>query len=141
MSDIELNVGDQTFTASLLPNDAPKSVDQFKKLLPLEETVKHVRWSGYAIYIEDPGDDDLDMTDLPRENFYVYPSRGDILLYPGYESTQEILIACGSTAFASPAGDLAGNHIATIDASREELSKLEVDVLENGTKDIKIRNS
>lgn len=139
MSEIELDIGDRTFTASLLPGDAPESVEQFKRLLPLETTVKHVRWSGYAIFVENPGGDDLDMTDLPRENFCVYPSRGDVLLYPGYESPSEILIACGSTGFRSPAGELAGNHVASIDASREELSELEVDVLENGAKDITIR--
>jgi hypothetical protein len=141
MSDIELEIGDRTVTATLLPEEAPESVAQFERLLPLEDTVKHVRWSGYAIFVEDPGGEDVDLTELPRENNFVYPSRGDILLYPGYESVPEILIACGSTAFASPAGELAGNHVATIDASRETLADLEVDVLENGTKDVTIRTA
>jgi len=141
MPDIEFDIGDRTFAASLLPGDAPESVDLLERLLPLETTVKHVRWSGYAIYVEDPGGGDVEMTDLPRENFCVAPSRGDVLLYPGYESPPEILIACGSTVFRSPAGELAGNHVASLDASREELADLEVDVLENGTKEIVIREA
>jgi hypothetical protein len=141
MPEIELEIGDRTFTASLLPDEAPESVERLEGLLPLETTVTHVRWSGYAIFVEDPGGDDVDLTDLPRENAFVSPSRGDVLLYPGYENVPELLIACGSTSFASPVGELAGNHVATIDASREELSEVEVDVLENGTKPITIREA
>jgi hypothetical protein len=136
---VTIAIGDQSFEATLLDDEAPASVEQFLDLLPLETTVKHVRWSGYAVFVEDFGDDPPDMTHLPRENFCVYPSCGDVLLYPGYESTPEILIACGSTGFRSPAGELAGNHIAVVDESRETLSELEVDVLENGTKEITIR--
>jgi len=141
MSELELEIGDRTFTASLLRDEAPESVERLESLLPLEDTVKHVRWSGYAIFVEDPGGADADLTDLPRENAFVCPSRGDVLLYPGYESVPELLVACGSTSFASPVGDLAGNHVATIDASRTELSDLEVDVLENGTKEITVREA
>jgi hypothetical protein len=141
MSEIELEIGDRTFTASLLRDEAPESVERVERLLPLETTVKHVRWSGYAVFVEDPGGDDVDLTDLPRENAFVHPSRGDVLLYPGYENVPELLVACGSTAFASPVGELAGNHVATIDASRSALSDLEVDVLENGAREITIREA
>lgn len=141
MPELDIEIGDRTFTATLLPEEAPESVDALRQLLPLEETVKHVRWSGYAIYVENPGGDATDLTGLPRENFCIHPSRSDVLLYPGYESTSEILIACGSTSFRSPAGELAGNHVASLDASRTELSDLEVDVLENGTQEISIREA
>jgi hypothetical protein len=141
MSDITLEVGDHTFEATLLPEEAPESVERFRELLPLETTVKHVRWSGHSIFVEEFGEDAPDMTDLPRENHCVYPSRGDILLYPGYENVPEILIACGSTAFRSPAGELAGNHVGIVEDAREELAALEVDVLENGSKPIAIREA
>lgn len=139
MTEIEIQIGERTLEAELLPDEAPASVEQFRDLFPLETTVKHVRWSGYAVFVEEFGPDAPDMTHLPRENFCVYPSRGDVLLYPGYESTPEVLIACGSTGFRSPAGELAGNHVAVIDESREELAALEVDILENGSQDIAIR--
>ena len=141
MPDVTLEVGDWTFEATLLPEEAPESVAQFLDLLPLETTVKHVRWSGYAVFVEEFGEDVEDMTDLPRENHRVYPSRGDVLLYPGYENVPEILIACGSTAFRSPAGELAGNHVAIIEDAREELAALEVDVLETGSTGITIREA
>jgi hypothetical protein len=141
MPDVTLEIDDWTFEAALLPDEAPESVAQFRDLLPLETTVKHVRWSGYAVFVEEFGEDAPDMTGLPRENHRVYPSRGDVLLYPGYENVPEILIACGSTAFRSPAGELAGNHVAIIEDAREELAALEVDVLENGSKEITIREA
>jgi hypothetical protein len=141
MSDIVLDIEDRTFEATLLPDEAPASVERFRELLPLETTVKHVRWSGYAVFVEEFGEGAPELTDLPRENHRVYPSRGDILLYPGYENVPEILLACGSTAFRSPAGELAGNHIAIVEDAREELSALEVDVLENGSKPITIREA
>jgi hypothetical protein len=47
------------------------------------------------------------------------------LLYPGYRSDQEILLPCSPTYFESPASELAGNHVATIDASRERLREIE----------------
>ena len=141
MPDVTLEVGDWSFEATLLPDEAPESVAQFLDLLRLETTVKHVRWSGYAVIVEEFGEDAPDMTSLPRENHRVYPSRGDVLLYPGYENVPEILIACGSTAFRSPAGELAGNHVAIIEDAREELAALEVDVLENGSKEITIREA
>jgi hypothetical protein len=141
MTDLILEVGEWTFEATLLPDEAPESVEQFLDLLPLETTVKHVRWSGYAVFVEEFGEDITDMTHLPRENHCVYPSRGDVLLYPGYENVPEILIACGSTAFRSPAGELSGNHVAIIEDAREELAALEVDVLENGSTGITIREA
>ncbi len=141
MSEITIAIGDASFDAELLTEEAPDSVEQLTDLLPLETTVKHVRWSGYAVFVEDFGPDTPDMTHLPRENFCVYPSRGDVLLYPGYESAPEILVACGSTGFRSPAGELAGNHVAIIDGSREALADLEIDILENGVKDITIQET
>ena len=141
MPDVTLEVGDWTFDATLLPDEAPESVERFLDLLPLETTVKHVRWSGYAVFVEEFGEGSPDLTDLPRENHRVYPSRGDVLLYPGYENVPEILLACGSTAFRSPAGELAGNHIAIVEDARSELAALEVDVLENGSKPITIREA
>jgi hypothetical protein len=141
MSDVTLAVGDRSFGATLLPDEAPESVEQFVDLLPLETTVKHVRWSGYSVFVEEFGPDAPDLTHLPRENHTVYPSRGDVLLYPGYENVPEILVACGPTAFRSPAGELAGNHVAVIEDAREELAALEVDVLENGSKPITIREA
>lgn len=77
--------------------------------------------------------DEIDFPEIPRENHTVYPSRGDILLYPGYRNDQETLIGSGPTYLKSPAGELAGNHIATIDAPASTLKDLEDRTLHEGS--------
>lgn len=136
MSKIELEFEDETLTGELLEDEAPKSTAVMREFLPHDSEVMHVRWSGHATWINI---DEIDLPEVPRENHTVYPSRGDILFYPGYRNEQEILIACGSTCFKSPAGELAGNHVATLDVSDEKLVELEQDTLENGVKDVTVR--
>jgi hypothetical protein len=136
MSKIKLEFEDETFIGELLEDEAPESIAVMRDFLPHESEVMHVRWSGHATWINI---DEIDLPEVPRENHTVYPSRGDILFYPGYRNEQEILIACGSTCFKSPAGELAGNHVATLDVSDEKLARLEQDTLENGMKDVTVR--
>lgn len=76
---------------------------------------------------------------MSRENHTTYPSRGDVLLYPGYRNEQEILIPCGPTRFGSPAGELAGNHVATIDAPAATLKELEERTLQEGAFDVTLQ--
>lgn len=136
MTQLAFDVDGTVYTADLLETEAPESVAALRRLLPLESDLLHVRWSGYATWVNI---DDYELPELPRENHTVYPSRGDVLLYPGYRNDQEILIACGPTCFKSPAGEIAGNHVATLDASRAELAALEEATLESGAQPITIR--
>ena len=138
MARLELDVDGDTLVAELLDDEAPRSVEALRGFLPHTSTLMHVRWSGYATWVNI---DEVALPELPRENHTVYPSRGDVLLYPGYRNDQEILIACGPTCFKSPAGELAGNHVATIDAPRDELAALEAATLEEGSKPIEIREA
>jgi hypothetical protein len=134
MSDtLTIDVADYTLTAELFADAAPESVAAMRDFLPLESTLMHVRWSGIATWINI---DEIALPEIPRENHTVYPSRGDVLLYPGYRNEQEILLACGPTCFKSPAGELAGNHVATIDAPAETLKELEDRTLEEGSFDV-----
>ena len=48
------------------------------------------------------------------EDATSHPAPGEIVLYPGWVSETEILLAYGPTCFASKAGQLAGNHFITI---------------------------
>jgi hypothetical protein len=96
----------------------------------------HVRWSGIATWINI---DEIDLPEIPRENHTVYPSRGDLLLYPGYRNEQEILLPCGPTCFKSPAGELAGNHVASVDATAEKLKTIEETTLRDGVQNVTIR--
>lgn len=136
MAMLEFDIEDKTFTAELLEDEAPESVAAMREFLPLDSELMHVRWSGHATWINI---DEIDLPDIPRENHTVYPSRGDILLYPGYRNEQELLVPCGPTCFKSPAGELAGNHVALLDATREELKTIEQETLETGVKDVTIR--
>jgi hypothetical protein len=136
MSDLELVVDDTVLTAELLPERAPESVAAVREFLPLESELMHVRWSGHATWVNI---DDIDLPEIPRENHTVYPSYGDLLLYPGYKNEQEILVPCGPTCFKSPAGELAGNHFATLSADRDRLAALEETTLRDGALDITIR--
>lgn len=136
MSRLELVVDGEILTGELLANDAPESVAAVKDFLPLESKLMHVRWSGIATWINI---DEIDLPEIPRENHTVYPSYGDLLLYPGYRNEQEILVPCGPTCFKSPAGELAGNHFATLDTPREELRAIEQRTLRDGMLDATLR--
>ena len=136
MSELELVVGDTTYTAEFLETAAPESVSAVQEFLPLHSELMHVRWSGIATWINI---DEIELPEIPRENHTVYPSAGDLLLYPGFRNEQEILWACGPTCFKSPAGELAGNHFATVDAGREELKALEERTLNDGVQEITIK--
>ena len=135
MTDIRITVEDETFVATMLDEAAPKTATAIEELLPYEGRLLHVRWSGIATWINL---DEIDLPEIPRENHTVYPSRGDVLLYPGYRNEQEILIACGPTCFKSPAGELAGNHVATLDVPAEQLKELEERTLQEGSFDVTV---
>ena len=136
MGELEFDIDGDVYTAELLEDEAPESIEAMRDFLPLESDLMHVRWSGHATWVNI---DEIELPEIPRENHTVYPSRGDILLYPGYRNEKEILVPCGSTCFKSPAGELAGNHVANLDATQQELYELEQDTLKNGQKDITVR--
>ena len=136
MTTLEIDVADYTFEAPLLDDRAPESVAALRDFLPLESELMHVRWSGHATWINI---DEIELPEVPRENHTVYPSRGDVLFYPGYKNEQEILLACGPTCFKSPAGELAGNHVATIDGRDDDLAALEERTLSDGSFDVVVR--
>ena len=136
MSELELVVDGDVLSATLLPEAAPESVAAVREFTPLDTELMHVRWSGHATWINM---DEIDLPEIPRENHTVYPSYGDLLLYPGYRNEQEILVPCGPTCFKSPAGELAGNHFATLDTPRDELVELEERTLRNGVLEATLR--
>ncbi len=131
-----IEVADYQFVGELHSNEAPDSVAAMREFLPLESLLMHVRWSGIATWINI---DEIELPSIPRENHTVYPSVGDLLLYPGYRNEQELLLACGPTCFKSPAGEIAGNHVATIDAPESTLKKLEERTLQDGSFRVTVR--
>lgn len=132
---LEIVAGEFRFVARLETEAAPKTVAAFRGLLPLESQVIQARWSGQAAWIPFG---ELDVGVGP-ENATSYPAPGEILLYPGGVSETEILFPYGPTCFASKAGQLAGNHFATILEGGEQLQPLGETVLWQGAQPISFR--
>ena len=130
---IEIDVAGFRFVARLEEEAAPLTVAAFRRLLPLESRIIHVRWSGEAGWIPF-GDLDLG---IGSENATCYPSPGEIVLYPGGVSETEILLAYGYVSFASKAGPLAGNHFATVVEGNENLRELGRRILWDGAQPIR----
>lgn len=131
---LRITAGGKVFRARLESALAPKTCAALLGLLPLRARAIHVRWSGEALWI--PGGDAH--LALDYENNTSYPAPGEMLLYPGGVSEMEILIAYGPTCFASKAGQLSGNHFATILDARAALRELGVKVLWEGAQDVTI---
>lgn len=129
---LEITVGSLRFTARWESEVAPKTCAAFRRLLPLRARLVQARWSGESAWVPLG---DL-QTGLGYENHTSYPAAGQLLLYPGGISETEILFPYGSTMFASKAGQLAGNHFATIEQGRELLPELGHRVLYEGAQDI-----
>jgi hypothetical protein len=108
------------FVARLEEETAPQTVEAFRGLLPLESRIIHCRWSGESNWIPFG---ELDVGVGP-ENATSYPSPGELLLYPGGISETELLFPYGACCFASRAGQLAGNHFATVVDGGENLREL-----------------
>ena len=132
MNMLQVTVRPLVFKAKMEEDAAPDTCAAFKKLLPFRNQVIHVRWSGEAVWIP-LGDFKMN---VGYENHTSHPSRGDILFYPGGISETEILLAYGSTCFASKMGQLAGNHFLTIVDAGQNLSELGRRVLWEGAQDI-----
>jgi hypothetical protein len=130
---LEIVAGEFRFVARLEEVGAPQTVAAFRRLLPLESRIVQARWSGQAAWIPFG---ELDVG-LGPENATSYPAPGDILLYPGGVSETEILFPYGPTCFASKAGQLAGNHFATIVEGGEQLQALGERVLWEGAQPIR----
>jgi hypothetical protein len=129
---LEITIGSLRFTARWENNAAPKTCAAFRRLLPLRARLVQARWSGESAWVPLG---DLE-TGLGFENHTSYPAAGQLLLYPGGISETEVLFPYGSTSFASKAGPLAGNHFATIEEGREQLTELGRRVLYDGAQEI-----
>jgi len=132
---LAISAGGFDFVARLEENDAPQTVEAFRKLLPLESRIIHVRWSGEGGWIP-MGDLDVG---IGPENATCYPNPGEIVFYPGGVSETELLLAYGYVSFASKAGPLAGNHFATILEGGENLRELGRRFLWEGAQPITFR--
>ena len=134
---LRITSGGFSFAARVEDETAPQTVAAFLKLLPLDSKIIQARWSGQSAWIP-MGDLDVG---IGPENATSYPAAGELLLYPGGVSETELLFPYGHTCFASKAGQLAGNHFATIVEGGERLQELGELVLWHGAQDISFREA
>jgi Protein of unknown function (DUF3830) len=134
MEPLRISAGPFIFGARFESAAAPKTCEIIRRLLPLENQLIHVRWSGEAVWIP-LGDLDLGIS---YENHTSHPAPGQVIVYPGGLSECEILMAYGGVRFSSKVGQLAGNHFITITTGLEQLPELGRVVLWEGAKPIRI---
>lgn len=135
MTQLKIQAGPYSFDARLEEKAAPKTCAAFRKVLPYESQIVHVRWSGEGVWIP------LGETDfgVGYENHTSHPAPGQFILYPGGISETEILLAYGGVDFSSKMGQLAGNHFITITSGQENLMDLGNLVLWKGAQPISFR--
>jgi uncharacterized protein DUF3830 len=131
---IRITVGDYELGARLEEDRSPRTVAFFRTMLPYESKLIQARWSGQAAWIPMG---DYDVGDLGPEDPTSYPAPGELLLYPGGLSEVEILFPYGDTCFASKAGQLAGNRLATVVEGAEHLAAIGEQVLWEGAQPIR----
>lgn len=129
--------GPYAFEARFETAAAPRTCAVFRRLLPYENKVIHVRWSGEAVWIP-LGERDFGLT---YENHTSFPAPGQMIVYPGGISETEILLAYGGVRFASKVGQLAGNHFITITGDLDKLAELGRSTLWEGAKSVRIETA
>jgi Protein of unknown function (DUF3830) len=131
---LEIAVAGFELTARLEEERSPRTVAFLKTILPYESRLIQARWSGQAAWVPMG---DFDVGGLGFEDPTSYPAPGELLLYPGGLSEVEILFPYGDTRFASKAGQLAGNHFATVVDGLEHLAAIGDRVLWEGAQPIR----
>jgi hypothetical protein len=133
MSQLTIHAGDFSFDARFEEQLAPKTCAAFRRAMPFESQMVHVRWSGEGVWLP-LGDLDFG---VGYENHTSYPAPGQIILYPGGISETEILLAYGGVHFASKMGQLAGNHFITLTSGLDRLPELGKTVLWKGAQKVR----
>jgi hypothetical protein len=139
MAKISIVIENQKFTATLHTEKAPNTIKALSSLLPYKSKVIHARFSGEAMWIPLPNNFPVN---VQLEGQTSYPSKGELLYYPGFISEKEILIPYGSAIFSSKVGLLPGNNFATITSEDiPKLAEIGNKVLWEGAKPITIENA
>lgn len=108
---IELSLDGATATAVLHENAAPKTVQKLWDALPIEATLRHVRWSGSAGYIMATSLRDASFALENRVSFYhpgalhLKPEHGEVAISYGPAQAREPTGIGWATHFATLEGD------------------------------------
>lgn len=139
MKKIKITSGEFCFIARLEEEKSPETCKWLLSMLPWTDSMIHVSWSGNACFIK--------LQDrawgVPYEgNPICYPSKGEILVYPGnrpeLQMTGELYVAWGPNALACPNGKMSGNLVMTIIEGMERLEEFGVKVHLDGRQETKL---
>ncbi len=131
---LNITIGELKFQARMEEENAPRTCEALRKMLPFHSKLIQARWSGEAAWVP-MGDFQVG---VGYENHTSHPAPGELLVYTGDLSETEILMPYGACTFASKLGQLAGNHFATLTATRQELKQIGETVLWKGAQDFTI---
>jgi len=84
---INIKIGEESFIAELLWDDAPETVEKTLAVLPLGGKFWHSGWMGDACVLTPDDIPSEKMAYLEPENQTMYGGRGDVLWFPGQPST------------------------------------------------------
>lgn len=108
---IVLSLDGTMATAVLHENEAPGTVQKLWDALPIEEMLRHVRWSGSAGYILAPSLRDPSFPLENRASFYhpgtlnLKPEHGEVAISYGPAQAREATGIGWATHFATLEGD------------------------------------
>ena len=137
MTGLNITAGPFKFQARFETGLAPKTCEIFQRLLPYQQRVIHVRWSGEAV-----GFRWARPTWACRRKTRPAtrrPARCSSI--PAASAKPKSCSAYGGVCFASKMGQLAGNHFITITSPLDDLPKLGKMVLWEGAQAIRIEEA
>ena len=130
---IELQADGVTATARLLEDKAPNTIRRLWEALPIEQTLRHVRWGGNAAYILVPELKDPSFGVENQVSFY-FPRT------IGYKPEHgEFAFSYGQAQARSLAGNGWATHVATLEGDTEAFLKLLERTQREGAKKLVIR--
>jgi hypothetical protein len=125
--------------ASLLPEHNPKTVNALIKMLPLQATVCHSRWSGREINFPVKS-----KVKIPRENQTAQTNTGDVIYWKEWEkedseALEAIAIYYGPEVTRDHRGYLPVNVFARISQSQwKEIEDIGVRIWQNGVEKVEV---
>lgn len=130
---IEVECGGVTVSAVLLEQEAPLTTQKFWDVLPIEQTMRHVRWGGNSAYtlvqsLKDPS--------FPVENRIAYYFPATIALKPEHG---ELAFSYGQSQARSLSGNGWACHFANIEGDAGPFLAMLARTQHEGGKPLSIR--
>jgi hypothetical protein len=130
---IELEADGVTATARLTEAAAPNSTKRFWDALPMEESMRHVRWGGNCAFVLSKA---LRDPDFPFESRISFYDRGTISLKPQHG---EVALSYGQAQARDPIGTGWATPLAVFEGDFEPFLAVLAKTQREGAKPLTIR--